>query len=235
MLKSLLRRVWAQNAISALVAGYMRLVRASARITRHPDDLYQQIEPTMPAILAMWHGEHITSPLMVLPHHKIKVLISRHRDGEINARTIMRLGIGVIRGSGSHGQTAHHKRGAGAMFEMLRALDQGWNVASTADVPKIAKQAGRGVVLLAKLSGRPIYPLMAVAQRRLAFPRAWDQAKLPLPFSRVALVMGEPILVAADADDAALEAARQALEAGLNAAMERAYALADGTKFKDVA
>lgn len=230
MLKSLLRKPWVQAAIAAIAAFYMRLVRSTARIICHPNDLYQQVEPAMPIIMAMWHGEHLTSPLMVLPHHKIKVLISHHRDGEINARTIKLLGIDVIRGSGSHGQAALHKRGAGAMRDMLRALENGWNVASTADVPKVAKKAGRGIVLLAKLSGRPIYPVMAVAKSRLAFPRAWDHAKVPLPFSRVALVLGQPISVAVDADDGQLEHARQTVETALNAAMAQAYAMVESNQ-----
>lgn len=227
MLKNLLRQSWAQSIVAAIVAAYMRFVRTTARIVHEPEDLYRLVEAQMPVIMAMWHGEHITSPLMVLPHHRIKVLISRHRDGEINARTIERLGIGVIRGSGSHGRVELRKRGAGALRDMVDALQTGWNVASTADVPKIAKKAGRGIVLLGKLSGRPIYPVAAVAARRIAFNRAWDQAKLPLPFSRVALVLGDPIRVASDADDQALESARLAVESELDRIMARAYELAD--------
>jgi len=41
-------------------------------------------------------------------------------------------------------------------------------------------------------------------------------------------VRGEPIRVARDADDTALEAARCAVEASLVAADARAYAIADG-------
>ena len=42
------------------------------------------------------------------------------------------------------------------------------------------------------------------------------------------MVRGEPIGVARDADDAALEAARQTVEARLAAVDARAYAIADG-------
>ena len=34
---------------------------------------------------------------------RAKVLVSRHRDGEINAIAAERLGVGAIRGSGHHG------------------------------------------------------------------------------------------------------------------------------------
>ncbi len=45
----------------------------------------------------------------------------------------------------------------------------------------------------------------------------WDRAALNLPFGRRALVASKPIFVARDADDAALEAARRAVEDSLNA------------------
>jgi hypothetical protein len=41
-------------------------------------------------------------------------------------------------------------------------------------------------------------------------------------------VAAEPLRVPADADEAALEAARRALEIALDAATARAYAIADG-------
>ena len=74
--------------------------------------------------------------------HRAKVLISRHRDGEINARAAERLGVDTIRGSGAHNSEFIRKGGATAFTEMLEALKQGYNVALTADVPKIARVAG---------------------------------------------------------------------------------------------
>jgi lysophospholipid acyltransferase (LPLAT)-like uncharacterized protein len=58
----------------------------------------------------------------------------------------------------------------------------------------------------------------------------WDRSVVNLPFSRGAIVLGEPIRVPQDADDAALELCRQAVEASLNAATARAYVLADAKK-----
>ena len=53
---------------------------------------------------------------------------------------------------------------------MLGALEEGYNVALTADVPKVARVAGLGIVKLASASGRPIYPI-AIATRRRAGAR----------------------------------------------------------------
>jgi lysophospholipid acyltransferase (LPLAT)-like uncharacterized protein len=110
------------------------------------------------------------------------------------------------------------------MREMLRALRDGESLVLTADVPKVARVAGAGIVALARLSGRPIYPLAVVSARRIDF-NSWDRASLALPFSRGAIVVGDAIRVAPDADDAAMEQARLAVQAGLDTAHARAYAL----------
>jgi lysophospholipid acyltransferase (LPLAT)-like uncharacterized protein len=57
---------------------------------------------------------------------------------------------------------------------------------------------------------------------------SWDQSKIPLPFGRIAITYGAPVRVAPDADDAAMEAARKAVEDGLDDANRRAYARAGG-------
>ena len=112
---------------------------------------------------------------------------------------------------------------------MMRELKSGGNVVVTADVPKVARVAGLGIVTLAKYSQCPILPLGMVTSRvhRLS---NWDKTPISLPFGRIGLVRGEEIRVPRDADDAALEAARVAVEKALNVVTERAYALARNGK-----
>jgi hypothetical protein len=55
----------------------------------------------------------------------------------------------------------------------------------------------------------------------------WDHSAINLPFSRGVTVVGDPIRVPAEAGQESLEQARSALEQSLNAATERAYAIAD--------
>lgn len=215
-----------QGAIGAAAAWYLRLVWRTSSATLEPPEIYERVE--IPAIIVMWHGQHFMAPFIKRPElgHRAKVLISRHRDGEINARAAERLGIGTIRGSGAHNGEFHRKGGAVAFTEMLGALSEGYNVALTADVPKVARVAGLGVVKLAQHSGRPIYPVAIATSRRIELNN-WDRSALNLPFSRLALVAGGPIRVAREADDAALEAARQQVERELNRVTARAYEIAD--------
>jgi lysophospholipid acyltransferase (LPLAT)-like uncharacterized protein len=226
LFKALSRARPTQEAIGFLMAKYLQLVRRTNRFVVEPADMDAQLAALMPAILAMWHGQHFMAPFVRRPHHRAKVLISRHRDGEVNAIAAQRLGIGTVRGSGNHDRRFDEKGGVGAFVGMRKALSEGWNMALTADVPKISRVAGAGIIKLARESGRPIVPIAVATSRRIDF-KSWDRASLNLPFSRGAMVAGEPIRVATDADAATLEDARQALERSLNAATERAYAIAD--------
>jgi lysophospholipid acyltransferase (LPLAT)-like uncharacterized protein len=209
-------------------AWYLRLAWYTSHRILEPADIYDTLET--PAILAMWHGQHFMMPFVKRnePRFRAKVLISRHRDGEINARAAEKLGIGTIRGSGAHNREFNRKGGTVAFIQMLGALREGYNVAMTADVPKVARVAGLGAIKLAQHSGRPIYPAAIASHRRIVLNN-WDRSAVNLPLSRMALVVGEPIHVAADADEAALEAARKSLEDELNRVTARAYAIADRT------
>jgi lysophospholipid acyltransferase (LPLAT)-like uncharacterized protein len=213
-----------QHAVGFLTAGFLRLVWRTNRFSFDPPEVYDIVEPQMPAIFAFWHGQHFLTPFIKTKEiHRAKVLISRHRDGEFNAIVAERLGIGTIRGSGDHGSAFHRKGGVGAFKEMVRALEQGYNVALTADVPKRSRIAGLGIIMLARESGRPIMPFAMVTSRFLRL-KNWDRTTINLPFGRGALVGGEIIMVPPDASAEAMEELRARLEATLNDATARAYA-----------
>jgi lysophospholipid acyltransferase (LPLAT)-like uncharacterized protein len=224
LLRNTLRSSWFQRAVGFLAAEYLRLVWVTNKFTFDPPHVYDMVEPRQPAIFAFWHGQHFLTPFIKTKEsHRAKVLISRHRDGEFNAIAVERLGIGTIRGSGDHGGAFHRKGGVGAFREMVQALEQGYNVASTADVPKRARVAGMGIIMLARESGRPIMPF-AMATSRFIRLHNWDRTTINLPFGRGALVGIEPIIVPPDADAATMEKLRAALEANLNEATRRACA-----------
>ncbi|MEP3668759.1 MAG: lysophospholipid acyltransferase family protein [Roseibium sp.] len=226
MLKSLGRHPVVLRTVGTLLATYLKFVRKTNRFVVDPPDVYDQIDGDLPDIVAMWHGQHFMAPFIRPEGYSVSVMISRSADGEINAIAAEKLGLGLIRASGS--QKAHQisKRGGMRGFiEAMRVLRGGGNVALTADVPKgPARIAGPGIVQIARHSGRAILPV-AVATSRSIELNSWDKASINLPFGRGAIVLGELIHVASDADDDALEASRQEVEAGLNATTRRAYEL----------
>jgi lysophospholipid acyltransferase (LPLAT)-like uncharacterized protein len=217
---------WAKVTVGVAAAEYVRFVVFTSRFTLEPADIYERGEADMPIIAAFWHGQHLMAPAARKVEHRVKMLVSRHRDGEINAIAAERLGVGTIRGSGNHGRGFIHKAGVAAFQSMLDALKEGYSIALSADVPKVARVAGLGIIKLAQASGRPIYPSAIATSRRIVLDN-WDHTTINLPFSRGAGIAAEPLQVPADADDAAIEAARLMLEKRLNAATQRAYDLVD--------
>lgn len=224
LLKRLTRSRPVQESLGLLFARYLGLVQRTNRFVMEPPDAYARIGPLMPVIAAMWHGQHFMIHFARRRQDPAASLVSRSADGEFNAIALRHLGVRAIRGSGARGRDPRHKGGALALRSMLRALEAGEMVVMTADVPKIARVCGDGIVTLARLSGRPIVPVAVVTSRRVDF-KSWDRASLGLPFGRGAMVLGEPIVVARDADEAALAKARHAVEDGLDDAHERAYAM----------
>ena len=109
---------------------------------------------------------------------------------------------------------------------MLTTLAEGCTVALTADVPKVARIAGIGIIKLAQLSGRPILPVAVVTSRRKVLDN-WDRTVVNLPFSRLAIVAGDAVRVPAVAEGDTLESCRQTLERSLNRVTTRAYELVD--------
>ncbi|MCW5716985.1 MAG: lysophospholipid acyltransferase family protein [Bauldia sp.] len=234
--KSVLGRAWkrfggspgVQGVIGSAAAGYIRLVGSTNRLVYEGSVDYATLDLTNPLIITMWHGQHLLVPAVRRADHRVVALISRHRDGEINAIAARKLGIGTIRGSAAREQSRIIERGGISGFLKLRAaLREGTSVTLTADLSKtVARRAGIGVIQLARASGVPIAPIALATSRRINV-RSWDRTSVNLPFGRMAMVVGDFIPVAPDADDAAMEVKRQALEAELNRITARAYALAD--------
>jgi 3-deoxy-D-manno-octulosonic-acid transferase len=214
---------------SALGAAYIRLVYNTSEVRRDPPDTDAKLFAEHPQIFAMWHGQFGMLP-KIKPDRPADVaaMVARHGDAELIAGVLSRFGMSLIRGAGA-GYRRRDRGGAAALRGALKALEQGTTVAMTADVaPGPARKAGNGIVMLAKLSGRPIVPC-AMATSRYFTLNNWSAFTINLPFSRLGIVVGDPIRVPEDADSAALEAARIDVERGLNQATARAYELAGAT------
>lgn len=182
-----------------------------------------------PVIVALWHGQHLLAPVFYPKERRLAAMVSRSADAELNADVLARFGIEIVRGSGGR-EGAHKtdKGGARALIALKRALGAGSNVCMIADIPHgTPREAGQGIVLLAKLSGRPILPVAFTTSRRKVLEKSWDKTTINLPFGRGSTVVGQPIEVPADADEAMLEAKRQELTEALNAATGQAYRMVD--------
>ena len=168
-------------------------------------------------VMAFWHGR-ILPATYFWRRRSIVVITSENFDGEWIAGIIERFGYGTARGSTSRGARK-------ALLQMTRDMAAGKPAAFTIDGPRgPAQVAQAGAVWLSKATGNPVLPFHIEARRHWTL-RSWDRTQIPRPFSAVALAIGEPIQVAADADEAGIEAARALLEERLRALETRALAI----------
>ena len=143
-----------------LASGLIRLVRRTMRIRRSGHETMERlIQAGRPFIIAFWH-DHLFLMQYAYAGRKRAMLISRHSDGEVIARTIARFGIESARGSTTQG-------GAAGLRDVARRLRSGWVVGITPDGPRGPRhQVQPGVVYAARLAQVPIIPVAFGASKK---------------------------------------------------------------------
>ena len=209
---------WEAAAIAA--AGFP-VVALLGRTLRWRVDGLEHIDAVLRSgrqpVMAFWHGR-ILPATCYFRRRGIVVMTSENFDGEWIARIIEKFGYRAARGSTSRG-------GPRALVEMKRAMEQGQPAGFTLDGPRgPAERAQPGAVWLAKATGNPIVPFHIEAARHWTL-HSWDRTQIPKPFSSVAVAIGPPLSVAADASDTGVELACRDVERALAALRERALAM----------
>lgn len=208
---------WQLTVLPFLAAGLIRAIRASVRLRHHGDARLREWEAQgRQFILAFWHRHMLLMPYAYRAG-RMTVLSSHSRDGEMMVRTLARFGIDTSRGSSTRG-------GAAGLRSLLRKAAQGRDLGFTPDGPRgPAGIVKPGVLLAASASGLPIQPI-AMAATRAKRLGSWDRQIVPLPFSTVHLVYGEPFVVPRRGVD--LAAAAEELKRRLDALEAEAERLA---------
>ncbi len=155
-------------------------------------------------IIVFWHNRMLMPPFFYRGR-RLKILISQHADGELIRRVMGRFSFDSVRGSSRRG-------GATAFRELVRRSREGWDIAITPDGPRGPRyKVQRGVVELARHTGRPILPLAYSTRRRFHCP-SWDGFLIPRPFTRGVFIWGRPIVVDARSQPQEMEECRLNLE-----------------------
>ncbi len=204
----------------------MRLLASTVRIRYvNAEGLFARWERGEHAVLAFWHNRAVMMPIACRDRRRTPCIMnSQHRDGEIATRAAARWGIRAVRGSATRG-------GAAGFLQLLRAYRDGEDIAVVPDGPRGPRYVAKpGVIYLARAAGAPIYPVTYAASRAWQL-HSWDRLVIPLPFSEIVYVFGEPLEVPRHCTDQEIEVKRAELEARLNAISAAAGAqLAGGTR-----
>jgi hypothetical protein len=124
-------------------------------------------------------------------------------------RIIARLGFGHLRGSTSKG-------GHRALRELKSCLERGLDIGLAVDGPRGPRgRLQQGAVELGRITGKAVIPLTGSAERRKIF-NSWDRFLVPLPFTRVVVQYGEPLILEGDEGREQREAAKEIMRERLN-------------------
>ena len=210
---------------SPVLANYIKLAINTSTVVADPPDWLEHARALHPSIIALWHGQFLLLPGIYPPEIPGRAMIARHDDAEALARVLRQFRLGLIRGAGA-GTRRRDRGGAEAAHGAVASLRENFSIAMTADIPPgPARKCGLGIVMIGSRSGRPIVPF-AVATSRYLAANSWDRMTINLPFSRLGIVMGDPIQVPREAGVRELESYRQRVEEALNETTAKAYALA---------
>lgn len=139
---------------------------------------------TAPRVFAFWHGQQMG--LLGAPRERpLTTLVSWSRDGALQTAVMRCLGLRVVRGSSSRG-------GPSGLRAIARAIKNGSDAAFAVDGPRGPRAVVKpGVLAAARLGDASLVPLAYAARHSYVLGRAWDRFEVPLPFTRVVVVVGQ--------------------------------------------
>jgi len=225
---SLSRRI-AYALGSPLLAGFARLLWATYRIERviGEDHVAEMINKQQAYVPCYWHRDILVCLMSIRGWiqrgFSTGIIISPSLDGEVPARIAHAWGAEVIRGSAK-------RTGAMAMRDMRQAMKRGVSIATAADGPVgPALYFKPGVLMSSRIGQAPLVPMGCAASKVWEFS-TWDRSRLPKPFARLVIAIGEPVEVPARASAEELETCRRQMENAVNSLCERSKdALANRT------
>lgn len=192
----------ARRVLGVLLGFFVRAWVASLRVKV----IYEGWSPSAfaePWVLAFSHGQQLAL-LGWRRRRETLVLVSLSDDGELQAGVMAKQGLEVVRGSTSRGGA----RGLAAIVRAMRkrAVDAAFAI----DGPRgpMGVVQGGALVAATRTDGW-IVPMASAGRVVHVLTRAWDRFEIPLPFTRVVVVLAPPI----DAGRASPEIVAQALVA----------------------
>jgi lysophospholipid acyltransferase (LPLAT)-like uncharacterized protein len=201
-----------QRLAADLISRTIEIVGASLRWQVHYADGALDAARQGRCLFATWHNRLALSLLIyrrylrpLQPDRRMAAMVSASRDGALLARILEWFDVQPVRGSTS-------RRGPQALRELVGWAERGLDLAITPDGPRgPCYQVQEGVVALAQLTALPLLPVGYRLHRKIR-ARSWDRFQIPMPFTRVDLVFGNPLLVPRRIDATERESLRSQLE-----------------------
>ncbi|MFW6007512.1 MAG: lysophospholipid acyltransferase family protein [Halanaerobiales bacterium] len=181
----------------------------------------ENLEKKSPLIISVWH-RYIWIIVYYFRYKKYYTLASLSKDGEYISSILNKLGWQVIRGSSSKG-------GARSLIKLYKNIKKNCDnkVVLTPDGPTgPLYKIKPGIIYLQEKTDGYITPLgIAVAGKKEA--NSWDKFVIPYPFTRVVLVIGEPVKLP---ETKSIKARAEILELKMEQVKQKADKILSGNK-----
>jgi len=167
-------------------------------------------------VYSFWHQD-ILLLIYFGRYERSRVLISQHRDGELIARIVEKLGYSTYRGSTTRGGMK-----ALRAFDKIKEDPSKYDIGLTPDGPKgPPKKLKKGIIFAASRTGFPIVPFGVAVDRSWRL-KSWDRFRIPKPFSKCFVHLGPEIPVPPDLDDQGMKTYSNLVEQAMAEAEEQA-------------
>jgi lysophospholipid acyltransferase (LPLAT)-like uncharacterized protein len=174
------------NAFASVIAFFIKLYCKTLKIEVIYPPEHDKLENPSKVIYAFWHNR---SFLFIDTFGKLNpcVMVDLSWIGELTARVIKKFGYIPARGSSK-------RRGTLALLEMKKIMEQGHVGAVIVDGPTgpIYKSKA-GVLMLSHMTGAPIIPCVASADRAWILENTWCKYMIPKPFARCLITGANPL------------------------------------------
>ena len=206
------RAQWHQRWLAGLIYTVTRAIAMTLRYEMDDPSGYFDRHSNNRILFVFWHNRLALAAtlwhrfvLSRAPERKIAGLISASKDGGLLVAIFQYFGIEPVRGSSS-------RRGPQALREMVSKAEAGYDLAITPDGPRgPCYQVQEGPISLAQLTGLVIIPVSYHTTWKIRL-KSWDRFQIPAPLSRCRIVVGQPMHVPKDIDEAGREHLRRELE-----------------------
>ena len=196
--------VWVFPPIYKLYMHFVFLT--SKRVFYNYDSILNRKDEDVSILGAMWHQDLLLSPF-TFRNYDVVTMVSKSDFGEIMALIARRMGFTPVRGGSS-------MAGAEALSEVIdyvRTHEKIFFGLAVDGSRGPRYKVKKGIIVIAKESGVPIYPVRATAKRKRLLG-TWDKTLVLLPFNEFAFFFGMSVAVPKDTTIDEIEAKRQELE-----------------------
>ncbi len=207
--KQEIRGDWKSRLLGSIVGWICRLLGCTYRVEIKDNAGVRQAGRQDPVVCIFWHNRifaTIATWKKTSENFPAVALVSASKDGAILENAVQVVGAETARGSSS-------RRGAAALIAMRNALRENKDAYITPDGPRGPKyQLQPGALKLAQLQEVPIVIKHLNLKSYWEITKAWDDLRIPKPFSKIEIVYDAPIHIPKKISEEELEKIRCEIE-----------------------